>query len=209
MLKQKYLVGSLGALLCLQVAGVETVSSGVVDPCNSVAIGAAGVVRLCPRGDAGSLSAAGLTISVTVLDNVSAPVIGIPAADIWLVGCNDLLTLCGGSGAINASAPTDDNGQTTIDGSMAAGGCDQGVRVVVQGIVVGAGVCADPCVPVTGRSLDINGDLIVNLPDFSAFGLGYTSPPKPYNPCIDYAAVFGVVSLADFALFGAHYNHSC
>jgi hypothetical protein len=28
---------------------------------------------------------------VTVKDNLNAPVAGVPAADIWLIGCNDLI----------------------------------------------------------------------------------------------------------------------
>jgi hypothetical protein len=212
MLKGKFAVLTLAAaaLLCLQVASVETVTSGVVDQCNSSASGAAGVVLACPQSDGDLLSAAGLTITVTVLDINSDPVPNIPAADVWLIGCNDLLALCGGSGAINASGPTDVNGQTTITGDIAAGGCDLGgVRVVVQGIAIGAGPCGDPCVAVKVKSPDINGNLIVNLVDFATFGAGYTSPPKPYNECIDYAAPFGTVTLADFAKYGSHNNHTC
>jgi len=212
MLKGKFAVLSLAAaaLLCLQFAGVETVNSGVVDPCNSSAAAAAGVIFAFPQSFGNVLSVAGLTITVTVRDNVNAPVVGVPAADVWLIGCNDLLNLCGGSGAINASAPTDVNGVTTITGDIAAGGCDLGgVRVVVQGIVIGAGVCADPCVLIKVKSADINGNLSVNLVDFATFGAGYTSPPKPYNECIDYTAPFGTVTLPDFAKYGSHNNHTC
>lgn len=212
MLKGKFAVLSLAAaaLLTVQVASVETVSSGVVDACNSAASGAAGVIFACPQSDGDGLGAAGLTISVTVRDALNAPVAGVPAADIWLIGCNDLIALCGGSGAISAAAATDVNGQTTITGDIAAGGCDLGgVRVVVQGVVVGGGVCADPCVAVKVKSADINGNLIVNLVDFSTFGAGYASPPKPYNECIDFAAPFGTVSLTDFAKYGTHNAHVC
>jgi hypothetical protein len=212
MLKGKFAVLSLAAaaLLCLQIAGVNTVNSGVVDPCTSTASAAAGVTFACPQDDGDLLSAAGLTISVTVKDNVNAPVPNVPAADIWLIGCNNLLALCGGSGAINAAANTDVNGQTTITGNIAAGGCDLGgVRVVVQGIVVGAGPCGAACVPIKVKSADINGNLIVNLVDFATFGAGYTSPPKAYNECIDYTAPFGSVTLPDFAKYGSHNNHTC
>lgn len=218
MLNRKFAVLSLAAaaLLCLQFAGVNTVNSGVVDPCNSTASGPAGVIFACPQNDGDLLSASGLTINVTVKDNVNAPVVGVPAADIWLIGCNDLLGLCGGSGAINASAATDINGQTTITGKIAAGGCDLGgVRVVVQGVVVGAGVCAAPCVAIKVKSADINKSLVVNLVDFAIFGggppagSGYPSPPKVYNECIDYTAPFGTVTLPDFAKYGSHNLHTC
>jgi hypothetical protein len=212
MLKGKFAVLSLvaAALLCLQIAGVETVNSGVVDPCNSSASSAAGVAFACPQSDGDILGSIGLTISVTVHDNVNAPVVGVPAADVWLIGCSDLLALCGGSGSISASAATDINGQTTINGDLSAGGCDLGgVRVVVQGVVIGAGVCADACLPIKFKSADINGSLTVNLVDFATFGAGYQSPPKPYNECIDFSAPFGTVTLPDFAKYGTHNNHTC
>jgi hypothetical protein len=142
---------------------------------------------------------------------VNAPIQGVPAADVWLIGCSDLLELCGGSGAISASAATDVNGQTTITGDLSAGGCDlSGVRVVVQSVVIGAGVCADPCIAIKFKSADVNGSGTVTLADFAIFGAGYTSPPKAYNECIDFiGGPFGTVTLADFAKFGAHYNHLC
>lgn len=198
---------ALSILALMTVSGAE---SGVVDPCNFSATSAAGVLFACPAGDGDKLAAGGLTITVTCLDNVHAPIPGIIPSDIWLIGCNNLLTLCGGSGSINASAPTDINGQTTITDDYAAGGCDLGgVRVVVQGIVVGAGVCGQPCVPIKVKSADLNSNLVVNLVDFAIFGVGYTSPPKSYNECIDYTAPFGTVTLPDFAKYGSHNNHTC
>jgi hypothetical protein len=151
-----------------------------------------------------------LTISVRIVDQTNAPIPNIPEYDIWLVGCNVTLAMCGGSGAITASAPTNQNGETTITARYAAGGCDNtGVRVVVMGCVIGAGICADPCIPIKIRSPDINADYVVNLVDFSLFGAGYTSPPKPYNECLDYVAPFGTVTLADYAKYGVHASHSC
>ena len=208
-------IARVGAALALVMAlslsprVVDDAITGVVDPCNSSASSAAGVLFACPAGDGDQLAAGGLTINVTILDNVSAPVPGVLASDIWVVGCADLLVLCGGSGAISASGPTDANGQTTITGDLAAGGCDGALRVVWSGMVIGAGVCGQPCLPIQVRSADINGSLYINLVDFAAFGAGYTSPPKPYNACIDYTAPFGTVTLPDFAKYGAHNNHTC
>ena len=93
MLKRKFAVLSLAAaaLLCLQFAGANTVNSGVVDPCFSSASSPAGVIFACPQDDGVLLSTAGLTSNVTVKDNLNAPVAGVPAADIWLIGCNDLI----------------------------------------------------------------------------------------------------------------------
>lgn len=210
MLKGKFAVLSFAAaaLLCLQVAGVGTVNSGTVDPCNSSASGAAGVIFACPQSDGDLLSSSGLTISVNVRDGANLPVPNVPAADIWLIGCNDLLALCGGSGAINASAPTDVNGNTTITGDIAAGGCDNGgVRAVVQGNVIGAGVCGDPCVLVKVRSADLNANLVVNIVDFGAFATGYPVNPA-VNDCRDYNND-GQIGIVDFAKYGSHNAHIC
>lgn len=179
--------------------------------CTPTATASSGVVFACPQGDGDLFSSNGVTITVIARDCVTGvPVPGVPASDIWLIGCSDLLTLCGGSNSCNATGPTDANGVTTIEGTIATGGCDLGgVRVIVQGIVVGGGTCGDPCLAIKVKSCDINGDLQVNLVDTAAFGAGYTSPPKGYNECIDYKAPFGTVDLADFATYGAHNNHHC
>lgn len=218
MLKGKFAVLSLAAaaLLCWQIAGVTTVNSGIVDPCNSTASSAAGNEFACPQGDGDLLSDNGLTISVTIHDNTNAPVPGIPAADFWLVGCNDLLVLCGGSGSINATGATDANGQTTIAGSIAAGGCDSGVRVVCQGIVLGSGGACQPlCLPIAVASPDQKNpqgggpDLLVSLSDLAYFATGYTSPPKAFNACLDFAAPYGSITLADLAKYSSHNGHHC
>jgi len=201
-------------LLVLHVDGVNS-ASGIVHPCNSTASSATGVVVACPQSDGNALGAAGLTISVTVRDNTNAPIVGMPRADVWLAGCNFLLVLCGGSGAINAAAPTNVLGQTTITGDIAAGGCDVGVKVIVQGIVIGGGACAPICLGIAVRSPDLVGaagglpDYKVNSLDLAKFATDYRSPPKAYNPCIDYIAPFGIVDLGDFAVFGRHFNHKC
>lgn len=218
MLKGKFAVLSLvaAALLCWQVAGVETVNSGIVDPCESTASSAAGVHFVCPQGDGDALSSAGLTISVTIEDNTGAGIPGIPAADFWLIGCNDLIVLCGGSGSINATAATDANGMTTIAGDITGSGCDTGVRVVCQGIILGNGACAPLCLAIQVRSPDQRSpvgatpDGQVTLADLAFFGTSYQSPPKPYFACHDFVGgPFGTITLGDFAKFGAHFNHIC
>jgi len=218
MLKGKFAVLSLvaAALLCWQVAGVSTVNSGIVDPCNSTASSAGGVHFVCPQGDGDALGAA--AISVTIRDNTNAPVVGIPAADFWLIGCNDLIILCGGAGSINADAATDANGQTTISGDIAGSGCDSGVRVVCQGIVLGNGACNPLCLAIQVRSPDqknagggaLPPDGLVGTADFAFFGTSYQSPPKPYFSCHDFVGnPYGTITVADFAKFGSHYNHKC
>jgi hypothetical protein len=177
--------------------------------CECTATAAAGVLFSCPQGDGDALAANGLTVSVRVVD-LGSPIPNIPEYDIWLTGCNDALAMCGGSGAIMASAPTNQNGETTITARFAVGGCDNdGVRAVVQGIVIGVSPCPQPCIPIKIRSPDINANFVINLVDFAIFGGSYTSPPNPYNECIDFAPPFGTVNLPDFARYGTHSNHSC
>lgn len=187
-------------------SGVELANSGTFTPCTSEASAPAGLIFGCPGGDGETLGGNGLVISVTVR-NGNNPVPGIPAFDIWVNGCSDMLPLCNTNGGVGAAAPTDANGQTTIVGGLPAGGCDlAGIFVVVQGIRVG---CDLRCLPIKIKTPDLNGSQSVNLADFSTFGAGYTSPPKAYNECIDIAAPFGTVTLIDFAKFAPHMGHSC
>ena len=239
MLKGKFVVLSLGAaaLLCLQVAGVSTVNSGIVSKCNSTAsspgtypVDISDVAFSCPKGDVvNGLSDVNpdpvivnnLTISVTVKDNANVAIVGMPATDIWAKGCNDGLVLCGGSATISASAATDALGMTTITGDMATGGCDTGLNVVVQGVVIGGGLCPVICLGIAVRTPDFTGpgggapDGTVTLVDFTdlvkGFPAKYQSPPKPYAACYDLVGspAFGTVTLPDFAKFGEHFNHPC
>jgi hypothetical protein len=226
MLKGKFAVLSLAAaaLLCLQVAGVNTVNSGVVDPCNSTATATGGNNFACPQSDGDALSTGGNTINVTVKDNTNTAVAGIPASDFWVIGCNNLLVLCGGAGSSGATAATDLAGMTTIATDIAAGGCDTGLEVVVQSIVLGGGPCAVLCLGIVVRSPDLLGpaagppDLKVDVLDFAKFGSLYPFPGGGhlYGPgacqnsaAVDFVAPFGTVNVQDFAKFGAHYNHKC
>lgn len=219
MFKGKLVALSLiaAALLCWQVLPVATVNSGIVDPCSSTASSIGGCYFLCPQGDAQPLNnlqgGVDATISVQAKDNTGAPIPGIPASDGWLIGCEDNLVLCGGSGAINFSAATDANGETTFVGSLAASGCDTlGVSVVIQGVIV-----ADPincnnrlCLNLPAKSPDLMETLdgVVDLLDQTAFSFGYTSPPRAYRNCYDFTCD-GLVDLLDFTAFGFHYLHNC
>lgn len=187
---------------------------GQIDPiCGSTASASSGVLLACPQGDGDAFGALGLTIHV-VVKYQGAPVVGVPAADFWLVGCNDMLWLCGQSASIDADGPTDANGETTISGRLAAGGCDVGVRVVVQGVVLETPECSGPlCLDIAVRSPDVAGPGgmtaggVVDLLDFSAFASHYSA--RGYDACADLAAPFGVITIADFARFANHYRHRC
>lgn len=204
------------ALLSWQVAGVNIATSGVVEPCSSTAVSAGGCYLVCPQGDGSRLDAIGATISITAKDITGAPIAGIPAADFWLIGCNDQLVLCGGGGAINADSATNASGQTTIAGDLAASGCDLGgVSVVIQGVILTQQPnCTVPlCLPLTSVSPDLSGnggviDGAVDLIDLSQFSTGYTSPPKPYQACLDFNCD-GAVDIIDFSIFAQHYLHNC
>lgn len=199
--------------ILFQFGAPDATRGGIECPCESWVAATAGVVFACPRGDGDALGAGGLTITVCVR-NCLGPVPDIPASDIWLVGCNGALSLCGAG--IGATGPTDANGQTTITGAIVTGGCDVGLRVMVQGFALPEAGCGDPCLPIQVRSTDQKGaqggppDGVVSAADFAFFGSSYPSPPKPYQACHDFVGgPYGTVTIADFARFGAHYDHSC
>jgi hypothetical protein len=218
MSKGKFVALSLIAatLLSWQVASVDIATSGVVEPCSSTAIALPGCYVVCPQGDGTQLGTINSKISIVAKDITGAPIAGIPAADFWLIGCNDQLVLCGGGGSINADSASNANGNTTISGDLSASGCDLGgVSVVIQGVVlVQQGTCSAPlCLPITTMSPDMTGnggviDGAVDLLDLSAFAGKYTSPPKPYDACVDFNCD-GVVDIIDFSIFAQHYLHVC
>jgi hypothetical protein len=220
MFKGKFVVLSLvaAALLCWQMmpAAVDTANSGIVHPCSSTATSGAGpyCAAACPQGDGDNLGDVGGLITVVVRDQTGTPIPGIPASDYWLIGCNDLLALCGGSGSINADSASNASGVTTIGGGqdLAAGGCDTGVQVVVQGTVLKDPASVDCtgilCLPINVVSVDYNGDLICDLIDFSIFGPAFPSPPQTYDACLDYNCD-GLIDLIDFSIFGGHFLHQC
>jgi hypothetical protein len=201
----------LAVVVCLQGAPMDNGAKAGIDCiCLSYVSTAGGCYMACPQGDADRLDANGATITVTVLDCGEIGIPGIPATDIWLMGCHSPgLVLCGGGDAINADSATNANGKTTISGWLSAGGCDSiGVYVLVQGVVIEDATCNPDCLPIITVSPDINGDLVVDLIDLSEFSKSYTSPPHQYLYCKDYNCD-GVIDLIDFALFSQHYLHVC
>jgi len=239
MLKGKYVLLSLAAaLVCWQVASVDNVNSGIVDACKSTVTANAGVVLVCPLGDGDALTAVvgggSSVITLTVNDNTPTGIPGIPATDMWLVGCNDGLLLCGGSQGSNADLATNGSGVTTFSNEPIAGGCDTGLYAVVQGVVIqNPGSCTPKCLPIQARSPDYksNGvppappscaadvrcpDSKVSVTDYSWFTTHYPSAGNPgatYLACADYAAPLGSpIGLADFSKFVVHYagaGHKC
>ncbi|HET6348065.1 MAG TPA: hypothetical protein VFH88_03185 [Candidatus Krumholzibacteria bacterium] len=231
------LVLALG-LLCLQFAGVEKSNSGIISPCNSTAVANPGVVLVCPLGDGDPLTApvggGNCQITVTVRDQANYAVSNIPLTDMWLVGCNDGLLLCGLSSGSNPDAATDANGVTHFSNEPVAGGCDVGVYVVVQSLVLEdpQNSCLPKCVPIGVRSPDYKSagapgpppcggdircpDSKVSNADFSWFVTHYPTAGNPgaaYLECADFAAPLGApIGLADFSKFSVHFagaGHKC
>jgi hypothetical protein len=238
MLKGKYVLLSLAAALaCWQLAGLDTANSGIVDACKSTVTANAGVVLVCPLGDGDVLTApvggGNSQITLTVKDSGSAGIAGIPATDMWLVGCNDGLLLCGGSSGSAADAVTNASGVTTFSNEPVAGGCDTGLFAVVQGVVIqDSGTCLPKCLAIAARSPDYKSagapgpapcagdikcpDSKVTNADFSWFVTHYPTtgnPGAPYLACADFAAPLGApIGLADFSKFSVHFagaGHKC
>jgi hypothetical protein len=235
MLKGKYVLLSLAAaLVCWQVAGIDNANSGIVDACKSSVSAAAGVVLVCPLGDGDLLTApvggGNCQITGTIKDNGNVAIPGIPATDGWLVGCNDGLLLCGGSSGSNMDAASTATGAIVFSNEPIAGGCDTGLFVVIQGVVIkdGGNPCLPKCLPIQARSPDYKTstgcgaadnrcpDSKVTTADFNWFVSHLPTagnPGAPYLACADYAAPLGApIGLADFSKFTVHFagaGHKC
>jgi hypothetical protein len=203
------------ATTLLLVAGVA--SAGIIDPCNSPATfngTLPACLFVCPQGDTDSFAVQGFTLSFIINDLGGAPIPDIPGTDFYMIDCDPVLdlTLCAGSASSAADSATNGNGQTTMsNGSMSAGGCADGISVVVQGFILQDpnDNCNDYCWDVKVRSPDINGDLVVNLVDLALFAACF--PPQPYDPCCDFDCN-ATVNLQDLARFAFHFGppgHQC
>jgi hypothetical protein len=158
----------------------------------------------------------------------------VPFTDIWLVGCNDALLLCGGSSGSNPDQlATNAQGTVTFSNEPVAGGCDTGFFVVYEGAVVQDNLtCLPKCLPVAARSPDYKSagapgpapcagdikcpDSKVTNADFSWFVTHYPTGANPgatYLACADYAAPLGSpIGLSDFSKFTVHFagaGHKC
>jgi hypothetical protein len=213
MFKGKFVVLSVLAalLLCWQFLPMNTnsASSGIVHPCSSEAEFCTSGSRcwfICPQGDGQTLANGSNEICIHIEDATGAPIAGILATDFWLIGCTDLC-LCNGSGCIDADSATNDQGNTTMSGTMSAGGCDLvGVQVVCQGVIVGGPTPpCNPCLSIWVTSPDLDCTLIVDIVDFTIFAAAFVTA---YDPCCDYNCD-GIIDLIDFALFAQHWQHRC
>jgi len=170
------------------------------DPCGCLASVPPGdhVLLICPQGDGPTLAEKGAIITL-----IYTELLYPQFAYSYHGGCSQGIVWCG-------DAPTSDsltglNMQTTVSGSFAGGGyASEFVWEVIQ---MGLPPCSQQYAPVVLVSPDFNADLVVELADFSMFGLVYKKPWM-YDPRMDLNAD-GEIELSDFSLFGLHYKHSC
>ncbi|UCH84505.1 MAG: hypothetical protein JSW50_02090 [Candidatus Latescibacterota bacterium] len=191
-----------------------TSSAGIIDPCKSKCefypSVSPTVLFVCPQGDTPSFSDQGWWLSLEIVDFNSNPIADIPAADFWLIDCDPALdlVLCAGSASSSADASTNNQGLTTMSaGTMRAGGCADGLSVVVQGFVLEdeSSNCDIYCYPIHVRSPDFDGNLTVDLVDLSLFAQHF---PTPYDDCYD-LDINGHINLVDVSMFAQHYFHEC
>lgn len=220
------LKGKLAVVCLLVVASliiVNSANAGIIDPCRSYWQLHASVVPCplftCPQGDTTSFLSFGCWIWVCVLDANGVGIENIPPNDIWFLDCDPIndLNLCGGASSSAADSLTNAAGMTTMtNGTMAAGGCVDGLALVIQGFTVQdstTNCTSDFCCPIYVRSADISGDLLVDLTDLAVFGICFAVPHTvpPADPCCDFD-LNADVDLTDLALFAFHFgppNHFC
>jgi len=209
-------------LLTLEVFGVRSTTAGEKPwpEWSTVTVTGEGILFACPQGDGELLSDKGLTITATLRTSLGYPVAGFPATDLWLIGCDSGLVICGSARPFEGA--TDVNGRILLDGRILASGCDNtGVRLVAQGITM------QPCLPIQVRSADLKssqggcpGDALcpdgeVDLADFSFLATHYPSSGNPgasYFACVDFATPYGgSLGLADLSRFATHLagQHRC
>ena len=197
-------------LLLLQAVPAARTAVCLIDPCQSSASSAGGVLLVCPLGDGPTLSSIGAMVNIKLEDCGGAPVQGIPQQDFWIQGKADPQLLCGGYLSSSADATTDLSGQTTISGSIAAGGyLGDGIYAVAQGYMIQGtdGLCDNP-LPLVLVSPDTNGDLVVDLLDLAAFAAVFVTGGGTVDPRMDFDGD-EQIGLVDLSLFARHFLHRC
>lgn len=206
-------VAAIAAALLAVHAGLNPARACTVPlNCESSAETAGGVLLVCPAGDGPTLESIGATIHITLLYCLPPmPLVWMPPQDIWIqtpvYPWDDRFCVGNGSAAVNADAPSDANGQTTISGAIAACGYfDDPLYVFAGGVLLESDATCDNPLPLILVSPDINADHVVDIVDFSLFGgvfsAGGTDPHMDFNGD-------GLVDLIDVSLFGQHFTHTC
>jgi hypothetical protein len=185
----------------LLVAAVLAVSSlpaaACIEPHVQI-MASPGAAVVSPAGTTPSLADQGIVVGVMIQDCSLAPAVNFPAQDIFVASVAPTPAATCRNGSL-ADRDTDEMGYTTVSGVIAGGGwTEEGLRLHVSGIP-----CGEP-LPIRLNSPDINGDLVVNLGDFSIFGQDYDTARFRSDFNHD-----GIVSLHDFSVFGQHYDERC
>jgi hypothetical protein len=192
-------------------------SASVPDPANSSVVwggpfnGSCTFPVICPRGTGTDPVA---TVNVTVKDQFNTPMVGIAANEVEAAGSCFLLggSPCGQVISVQATAPTDALGSTTIQISK-AGGCCTDLQIRARGITLNT---------LSYRSYDFTADGSVNLADLGFLANTFNKkdpaggePPScltfstvGYNGCFDFNCD-NCVNLSDLGLFASHFNHVC
>lgn len=196
---------ALGTLCVAVLAAWSASAAEGATSCGCQAAGPSGTptVLVCPQGDGPSLADAGAVITLVYTDTEGTPVPGLGPATL-VGGCSGGIALCGPH--LTSDGVTDATGTTTVSGVIAAGGRDVEIQWSVGNIP--EPLCLLQFAVVNLVSPDINGDLAVDVVDFSIFANGYSSPPKAYDARLDYNGD-AAVDLLDFALFAQHFGHRC
>jgi hypothetical protein len=180
-------VGALDAA-CVPGAQVTAVAKHPISVANPW------IVMACPKGDADTL-----VIFVDLSDAVTRPIdkneitldVGDVAAKVFDA---DGYVQAGA----NANAP---DYATTITHSFFGGCAVNDADILLNGMPLASRAHFEI------RTIDTMPPYgVVDIIDFGDFGTHYQSPPKPYSSCYD-ADNNGQLKLADFAFYGAHYQH--
>ena len=150
-------------LLSLAIAGLVAVGmtglamAGIPDLDNSSASSPTGCIEISVDGSGTAIGAAGMTVTVTVLDGNGDPVVGYPFQDVWLgdtLGGTEIVLCNGGS---TANGNTNASGVTFITGAVAGGGTTTtGMNVYLAGAPLNGVI-----LPISASNPDLNGDLAV------------------------------------------------
>ena len=191
-------------LLCLlMVCAAAPALAGI--PCIIVDVETTGtptVALITPSGTGPSLADQGITVEIQIMECTFTPIVGFPREDIWISPYHDgEMWFCPG-GAI-ADENTDADGRTSITGALAGGGYSTGGAIVY----VSGNPMTSPypgSLPLDFVSPDLDGDLDVDIADFSSFGqdFGSSAIRSDLDPN-------GIVDLGDFAVFGLHFGTNC
>ncbi len=192
--------------ITLMVGAASFATAGVPDlTLSGAATGGAGPYTMfnIPNGGGSSfVDAAGgdATITLTLLDGLSAPIANFPFEDAWLVSLDAGMAAC--TGGTTADANTDIDGITTWATPLQAGGSSQaGTQVSISGANLNG-----PALNIDHNSADINGDGNVNLTDVPLFAGDFYGGGYVFRS--DFA-FDGAVNLSDVVRLAQALGASC